>query len=78
MNNAITRIQIWIDKYRSGRPILESSLGRFRVHYFDGGVTIPMYWGNARNYAEIFGGYIYHIPTGIQVDAYYSIRELTD
>ena len=70
-------LKVQIDKLHGGRQITESSNGLFRVHYFDGGKTTPMYWHTAKEYAQIFGGEIYHIKTGRKVTAYYSLNDLT-
>ena len=72
------RLLIWIDKKRWGSSICEATKGKFRVEYFNGDITRPMYWENAVEYAKIFGGYIYHIPTGKKIDAYYSLDDLVN
>lgn len=71
------RLVIWRDKLQRGRTFTETSNGRFRVEYFEGGKTHALYWNTAKEMAQIFGGSIYHIPTGKKLTSYYSIQELT-
>jgi len=63
----IMSIGIWLDKLREGRTLTEASAGRFRVVYPCGGESIPMYYCNALEYRNIFGGSVFHIKTGTKL-----------
>ena len=55
------------DKIRGGGSMSEPYVGRYCVCYLEGDRTRPMYWVNARDCADIFGGEVYHIKSNRKI-----------
>lgn len=57
-------LKIQIDKWRTGNELTQWGAGHFYVLYPDGEKSTTMYYRTALEYAEIFGGHVYHYPSG--------------
>jgi len=54
-------IRRFIDRFRGGNELTQWGNGRWYVRYRNGEKTHTMYYSTACNYAEIFGGTVFHV-----------------
>ena len=50
-----------LDKFHSGNQLTQWGSGRWYVRYPDGQRSKTMYYRTACNYADIFGGKVFHV-----------------
>ena len=63
----VRNLFIWLDKHTTLTPLRMLVDGRFECRYNSGGTTHPMDFYTASDYADIFGGSVFHRKTGKKV-----------